>query len=99
MLAHRGLVVGANVRGAVSEPEQVARRDLSARGRRGASEPELAEAHRRHSVGEPGEVADCVDGYLRVVRAGLDRDVTIRGVWVEVVVGEVREPLQCSGPA
>ena len=89
-----GVVLGLQVGGAVLEAEQVARRGLLGRGRRRAAEAELGPAHRDGAEADPGEVADRVHRDLRVVGAGLDAQVAVAAVGVEVVGREVRQLAQ-----
>ena len=68
-------VLGAEVVGAVLEPHEIARGVLGAGGRRGAAKPELRPAHDDRATADPREVANGVEGHLRIVRAGLHADV------------------------
>jgi len=88
------LRLGLDVGRAVLEPEQVARRRLRRRRRAGATEAELRPAQRGEAEGDAGEVADGVDGDLRVVGAGLDAEVTAASMRVELVGREVRQLAQ-----
>ena len=89
-----GAVLGLEVGGAVLEPEQVARRGLAGRRRRGAAEAELGPAHGDRAEADPGEVADRVHRDLRVVGAGLHAQVAVAARRVEVVGREVRQLAQ-----
>ena len=84
-------LLGLDVRGAVLEAEQVARRRLRGRGGRGTAEAELRPADRDRAEADPGQVADRVHRDLRVVGARLDAEVAVRALGVEHVGGEVRQ--------
>ncbi len=56
--------------------------------------PELGPAHRDRAEADPGQVADGVHRDLRVVGAGLDAQVAVGAVDVDVVAREVRELLE-----
>ena len=61
---------------------------LRAAGRRGAAEAELRPAHHDDAAADPGQVADRVEGDLRVVGAGLDAEVAAAALRVELVAGQ-----------
>ncbi len=84
-------LLGLDVGGAVLEAEQVARGHLLGRGGGGAAEPQLRPAHRHRAEPDPRQVADRVHGHLGVVGAGLDAQVPVAALRVEVVGREVRE--------
>jgi hypothetical protein len=70
---------------------QVARRRLRAAGRRGAAEAQLRPAHHRDAARDAREVADGVEGDLRVVRARLHADVAAGEVGIELVPRQRRQ--------
>ena len=73
-------VVGEDVRRAVLEAEEVPRGRLRGGRARRAAEAELRPAQPRAPEGDAAEVADRVDGDLRVVGARLDAQVAARGI-------------------
>ncbi len=87
-----------DVLGAVLEAEQVARGLLARRRRRRAAEAELRPAHGDGAEADAREVADRVDGDLRVVGAGLHAQVAAGARRVEVVGREVRQRLERRRP-
>ncbi len=91
-------LLGLHVRGAVLEAEQVARGDL-ARGRGGrATEAELRPADGGASERDAAQVADRVDGDLRVVGARLDAEVAAGEAGLQVVSREAGQLLQLGRP-
>ena len=78
----------AGVVGAVLEAHQIARR-LAVGGAR--QEAGLRPAHLRHVVGEPGELAHGVERDLRVVGAGLDRQIAAGSRRHQLVAVEPRQ--------
>src|SRR5581483_5138527 len=79
---------------AVLEAHQVARLFLRAARRRRPPEVELRPAHRHLPATDAGEVADGVEGDLRVVGAGLDGEIAVRPLGLELVAGKARERTQ-----
>ena len=91
-------VLGADVVGAVLETHQVAGRVLLAGRGRGAPEAELRPLHHHRPAADPGQVADRVEGDLRVVGARLDAEVAARDVGVDRLRRQRRELAQRRGP-
>jgi hypothetical protein len=98
VVAHEGGVLGHDVVRPVLEALQVARGDLGAARRRRSPEPELEPAHDDRAPTEPGQVAHRVEGDLRVVGAGLDRQVAAAPRRLEEVAGEAGQLGQGGRP-
>src|SRR5690606_14640726 len=94
VLGHGIRLLGLDVGGAVFEAEQVARRGLARRGRRGATEAELRPAQIRAPEGDAAEVADGVHRHLRVVGTRLDAQVAAAVFRHERVAREAGERLE-----
>ena len=76
MLLEGGGIGAGDVRSPVLEAEQVAGGGAGRLGARGLAEAELGLPDRRPAGRDPGEVAHCVYRHLRIVGAGLHREVT-----------------------
>ena len=85
---HRRRVLGLDVVGAVLEAHEVARRRLRGARGRGAAEAELRPPHDDGAAADAGEVADDVEGDLRIVGAGLHAEVAAAARRVERVTGQ-----------
>src|SRR5881394_791857 len=94
---HRFGVLGADVRRAVLEAHQVARRVLAAAGARGAAEAELRPTHYDRAATDPRLVADRVEGDLGIVGAGLHADVAAAFPRVQLVGGQRWDLAQRGG--
>jgi hypothetical protein len=91
VLAEQRPLLGLQVGGAVLEAEEVARRRLGGRRRRGAPEAELRPPHADRAEPDAGQVADRVHGHLRVVRARLHAQVATGDLRIERVTREARQ--------
>jgi hypothetical protein len=90
-------------RGVVAALEgEVGSRELSTAGQwgplgLGPTDDPLGPAHGDPAEPDPGQVADGVHGHLGVVGAGLDAEVAVGALRVQLVSGEVRQPDQGLG--
>src|SRR5690606_23690160 len=97
----RRLVVGEDVRRAVLEAEEIARRLLPSGGSRGPTEAQLRPAQHGAAEGDAGEVADRVDRDLRIVGTGLNAQITVALLRIEILAeerGQSFEPLGQAAP-
>ncbi len=88
--------LGDRVLGAVLEAHQVARRVLGGVVRAEIRSEPSAGARRR--LGQPRELADGVEGNLRIVGAGLHREVAAAARLLELVAVELRQVDKRRGP-
>ncbi len=96
MLGHRLRVVGVDVVGAVLEAQQVAWGDLGGGRRRGPAEAQLRPAQDDGPAADPGQVANRVEGDLRVVGARLDAQIAVASQRVQGVARQRVERAQCT---
>ena len=91
MRVHQSRVGAVDVARAVLEAHQVARGLLVGAVGRGLAEPELRPPHHHGAPAETGEVADHVERHDRVVGAGLDAQVAVAALRIEVRRWQVRQ--------
>ena len=75
----------------VLETEQVTRRHLTRRGRRGTAETLLVPRHHGTAASNTNQVTNRVERHLRVIRTRLNADITVASLIFQSITGHMRD--------